>query len=117
MVQEEMQKDVTLFYVCDGFHEYTQSQRLHRIVDQTKTGCLVIKHDFSELYEHPDSTVPESLRCQRSNNQDIGRKGQMRGYLKPCGHPWAALVYFDALLVSEINIEEVVFVFEIDISL
>ena len=99
MVHEQMQKDVTLFYVCDGFQEYAQSQRLHRIVEETASSCLVIKHDFSELYENPDSSVPEGLRCQRS---DLGKTktGKMRTYLKPCGHPWAALVYFDALLVS-----------------
>lgn len=94
-----MHKDVTLFYVCDGFQEYASSQRLHRIIEQTQTSCLVIKHDFSELYENPDSSVPESLRCQRADYGN-SKKGKMRRYLKPCGHPWAALVYFDALLVS-----------------
>jgi len=26
-----------------------------------------------------------------------------KSFLKPCGHPWAALVYFDALLVSQLH--------------
>jgi hypothetical protein len=74
-----------LLYVCDGLYEYEGNWRLQKIVDtmseirsdQTKS---IVRHDF--------------------NDRNFQRYS--RSFLHPCGHPWAALVLFDSVLVGSL---------------
>jgi hypothetical protein len=71
-------KTPLLMYVSDGLYEYHGNWRLPEIVRKTGNEVIVIKHIF----------VDETF-IQLS-----------RSYLEPCGHPWAGVVLFDALLVK-----------------
>jgi len=70
-------EDINLLYVADGLQEYHHHRRLQRIIALTGASCRVVQHDFQ--------------------NELIHR--HRKSYLKPCAHPWAALVLFDSLLV------------------
>eukprot|EP01034_Spumella_vulgaris_P022051 gene22051-28146_t len=70
-----------LMYVADGMHEYSDSWRLNAVVRETECPFQLVRHNFSD---------------------DNFRK-HCRSYLEPCGHPWAALVLFDAVLVCCLN--------------
>jgi hypothetical protein len=76
MMQEAKEK-VLLVYVADGLSEYESHRRLSKIVALTESPVQLVKHDFAyeEIEEHAKS------------------------YCIPCGHPWAALVMFDNVLV------------------
>jgi len=69
-------KDPVLTYVCDDEDEYNDSWRLKKVVRTIGTNVHLVKHIFKNpLFEQ-----------------------HARSYLKPCGHPWAALVMFDSVL-------------------
>lgn len=67
-----------LVYVADGYEEYALNHRLEDIVQATGCDKLIIRHDFA----YP--TIGDACRS----------------YLTPCGHPWAALVLFDCVLLA-----------------
>lgn len=64
-----------VLYVCDTWHEYENNWRLKRIAQIINEGSIVqlVRHNF-----HSDA-----FECSA------------RSFYRPCGHPWAALVYFD----------------------
>jgi len=63
--------------VVEGVDLFRDGWRLPGLVQASGLQCLHLSHDFG--YRNLES-------CRRSNT--------------PCGHPWAALICFDALLVS-----------------
>jgi hypothetical protein len=69
---------VELMYVADGLSEFANSWRLNGI-----------KNLLSDLPFHLVRHVFNDPKFERS----------ARSFLQPTGHPWAALVIFDALLV------------------
>ena len=71
----------TWLYVGDGRDEFDQSRRLKAVVGRSGSPALVMAHDFQ--YK-----ALSRLRISR------------RGRLHSCGHPWAALVGFDAVLAA-----------------
>lgn len=76
-------------YVSDGMFEFSLNYRLPAIIDtmasltnnesskDANAAVIVVKHEF----------IDENFRRLS------------RSYLEPCGHPWAAVVLFDTLLV------------------
>eukprot|EP01038_Epipyxis_sp_PR26KG_P009134 gene9134-12320_t len=70
-----------LVYVADGLFEYQNNWRLSSIVNLTQSEFALVRHDFY---------CPSFVKYARS-------------YLKPCGHPWAALVLFDSVLVAVLD--------------
>lgn len=74
---EEQGLNTSLLYVADGPTEYEESWRIQQLLRQTARPFTVIKHMF-----HYESIEQYAV-----------------SYLKREGHPWAALVMFDALLV------------------
>ena len=70
---------LTWLYVEGGRQEFEGSWRLQEIVQRSGSPALVMTHDFQN----------ESLAKLRRSHR-----------LHPCGHPWAALVGFDAVLVA-----------------
>lgn len=69
-----------LLYVADGFAEYESNWRLQAIVHESKSTCYLIKHDFRD---------PHFIDLCKSS-------------CDPNGHPWAALVLFDGLLLASL---------------
>ncbi|CAE7585331.1 murL [Symbiodinium natans] len=69
----------TWLYVGDGQQEFQESWRLQAVVQRSGSSALVMSHDFQN----------EALLKLRKSKK-----------LRPCGHPWAALVGFDAVLVA-----------------
>lgn len=78
-------------YVSDGPLEFALNWRLPAIVEAMRVAeargedaaaVVVVKHVF----------VDEAFRRLS------------RSYLEPCGHPWAAVVLFDALLVPPLPV-------------
>ncbi|CAE7795844.1 murL [Symbiodinium sp. CCMP2592] len=80
MLQDTGVTSPTWFYVGDGRKEFQGSWRLQTVVERSGSPVLVMAHDFQT----------EALaKLRRSKRR-----------LQPCGHPWAALVGFDAVLVA-----------------
>ena len=83
----------TLMYVCDGAGEYGASWRLRGLVRQMATAAAAAAACAEE-----EGLVAEPHLVQHVfANPTFERHA--RSYLTPCGHPWAALVLFDAALV------------------
>ncbi len=61
--------------------EFSDSWRLNGLVKETDSPFQLVRHEFAS---------PAFVKHCRS-------------YLEPCGHPWAALVLFDAVLVCCLN--------------
>jgi hypothetical protein len=86
---KESQRNPLWMYVSDGMHEFQVSTRLPNIVDTSGTQMLLMRHDFF--------------------SRDFEKYA--RSYRNPCGHPWAALVLFDACLVSYPVIEVYIYIY------
>eukprot|EP01041_Mallomonas_annulata_P012671 gene12671-26686_t len=70
-----------LLYVSDGLNEFEDNWRLNAVCKTANCPLHIVKHVFHD--EQFERTA--------------------RSYLNPCGHPWAALVMFDALLVCQLE--------------
>ena len=80
-----------LLYVNDEHYNLDVNYRLHDLLRCTNSPCIFVRHDF---------------RCQTFLKYS-------RSYFQPCGHPWAALVLFDSLLVAIVtNTTDISFGFE-----
>ena len=79
MLQDAGITSPTWLYVGDGRKEFQGSWRLQTVVQRSGSPVLVMAHDFQT----------EALAKLRRSRR-----------LQPCGHPWAALVGFDAVLVA-----------------
>ena len=74
-------KEPILMYSADGLFEYEASWRLQKIVEVSEKDLHIMRHEIqSPTFEK-----------------------HARSFLYPCGHPWAALVIFDALLVCSLQ--------------
>jgi hypothetical protein len=81
----------TLMYTADGFFEFQESWRLRYLKDHMGGAFFQMRHEFKD-----DNWLQFS-----------------KSYMKPCGHPWAALVCFDAVLLASLQgIGKVVLGFE-----
>ncbi len=84
--------EVSLLYVCDGYNEYDVNQRLQSLISTinlpTNNNTATSDRDRSELV------------LVKHNFNDDNYNKYSHSYYEPCGHPWAALVLFDAVLVS-----------------
>jgi hypothetical protein len=79
--QQESERPIetSLLYVSDGFYEYESNTRLQELISCTSVpNMTLVKHHF-----HDSQFLKYS-----------------HAYLEPCGHPWAALVLFDASLIA-----------------
>jgi len=70
-----------LLYVADGLTEFEESWRLKAVCSEAGGRLHLVRH------------VIQNENFQRT----------AKSFLVPCGHPWAALVLFDAVLVSQLH--------------
>lgn len=84
-------------YVSDGMFEFSLNTRLPAIV----------QHMQSVLFPNSlvtDESEASGLILVKHIFMDEEFRRLSRSYCEPCGHPWAAVVLFDSLLVCRLNI-------------
>lgn len=75
-----------LLYVTDTRYEYESNSKLQKLVE------IIQSHH-----------IGTKLHIVRHNFHCDDFESYAKSFCKPCGHPWAALVLFDALLVCKMN--------------
>lgn len=102
MAQERC-SDVELVYVADGLDEFESSWRLRGILSELPDHtCHVGIPHASTCQTNSSNTVllpPPLLLKVKHVFADPMFERTARSFLAPTGHPWAALVMFDSLLV------------------
>lgn len=114
-------RDADLFYVCEGRKEFDQNTRIHDIaraigkkvilgeLDGIYVEFKLTYNNYGDIfYLSPTSQYMVNNACacmflwltvdHQVDYSDIGQRSKYN--LEPSGHPWAALVLFDAVLVG-----------------
>lgn len=92
---------LSLLHVADGQHELNDNWRIRSIAAKAQQltmtdlspWCCCSSSSSSSDVVVPYHTIVHEFQYDRLRSHGVS-------YLQPCGHPWAALVVFDAVLVK-----------------
>lgn len=85
-----------LLYCCDTLYEYEANNRIQTLINLTSKS----HNSDSQKGHNSDPSSPVYI-IRHDFKCDVFDK-YVLSYLYPCGHPWAALVLFDSLLVRDV---------------